>query len=125
MLNQVGHLEMNKEDIAIRGLLVRHLVLPDYHGNSEKCLRFLADLSPYTYVSIMSQYSPRYKALDYPGLNRTLTEDEYDKVTDYALDLGLKNAFVQGLESQGHYLPDFTHKSPFNTASSIPGSSCV
>ena len=64
MLNQVGHLEMNKEDIAIRGLLVRHLVLPDYHGNSEKCLRFLADLSPYTYVSILSQYSPRYKALN-------------------------------------------------------------
>lgn len=125
MLDQVGHLEMNGEDIAIRGLLVRHLVLPDYPGNSEKCLRLLADLSTYTYVSIMSQYSPRYKVFDCPGLNRTLTENEYDMVTDYALDLGLKNAFVQGLESHGHYLPDFTHESPFNTDSSIPGSSCV
>jgi putative pyruvate formate lyase activating enzyme len=62
----------------------------------------------------MSQYSPQYKACDYPRINRTLTADEYDAVIDYALDLGLKNAFVQELESQDHYLPDFARESPFN-----------
>jgi putative pyruvate formate lyase activating enzyme len=71
----------------------------------------------------MSQYSPQYKACDYPGINRTLTEDEYDEITDYALDLGLANAFIQELESQEHYLPDFAQASPFNSASSIPSSS--
>ena len=123
MLDQVGHLEMDDEGVAVRGLLVRHLVLPDYLGNSRRCLHFLADLSPDTFVSIMSQYSPQYKACDYPGINRTLTEDEYDEVTDYALDLGLENAFIQELESQDHYLPDFARESPFNLALSIPGSS--
>jgi putative pyruvate formate lyase activating enzyme len=122
MLDQVGHLEMDDEGIAVRGLLVRHLVLPDYLGNSRKCLRFLADLSPDTFVSIMSQYSPQYKACDYPGINRTLTKDEYDEVVDYALELGLENAFIQELESQEHYLPDFAQESPFNSSASIPGS---
>jgi putative pyruvate formate lyase activating enzyme len=123
MLDQVGHLEMDDEGIAVRGLLVRHLVLPDHLDNSQRCLHFLADLSRDTFVSIMSQYSPQYKARDYPGINRTLTEDEYDEVIDYALDLGLENAFIQELESQDHYLPDFARESPFDLALSLPGSS--
>jgi putative pyruvate formate lyase activating enzyme len=123
MLNQVGHLEMNDEGIAVRGLLVRHLVLPGSMGNSRRCLHFLADLSPDTFVSIMAQYAPHYKAHNYPVINRALTEDEYDEVTDYALDLGLENAYIQELESRDHYLPDFAQASPFDAASSVPGSS--
>ena len=73
MLDQVGHLEMDDEGIAVRGLLVRHLVLPDTLDNSRRCLHFVADLSLDTFVSIMSQYSPQYKACDYPQINRTLT----------------------------------------------------
>lgn len=118
MLDQVGHLEMDDEGIAVRGLLIRHLVLPDYLSNSRGCLRFLADLSPNTSVSIMSQYSPQYKASDYPRINRTLTKAEYDQVIDYAMDLGLENVFIQELESQGHYLPDFAQESPFDSAAS-------
>jgi len=123
MLDQVGHLEMDDEGIAVQGLLVRHLVLPNYLDNSKRCLRFLADLSPDTFVSIMAQYSPQYKASNYPGINRALTEDEYNKVTDYAFGLGLENAYIQELESQDHYLPDFAQASPFNSDSSIPDSS--
>ena len=113
MLDQVGHLEMDAEGVAVRGLLVRHLVLPGQLDNTRRCLRFLADLSPHTFVSIMSQYSPQYKASNYPEINRTLTETEYDAITNYALDLGLENAFVQEFESQEHYLPDFEQESPF------------
>jgi len=123
MLDQVGHLEMNDDGIAVQGLLVRHLVLPDHLDNTRRCLRFLSDLSPDIFISIMSQYSPQYKAWDYPEINRTLTEAEYDEVTDYALDLGLENAFIQELESQEHCLPDFAQASPFNFASFIPDSS--
>lgn len=114
MLDQVGHLEMNEEGIAVRGLLVRHLVLPNCLENSRKCLSFLAELSPDTFVSIMSQYSPQYKAYRYPSLNRKLTQAEYDEITEYALDLGLENAFVQELESQEQCVPDFAQESPFN-----------
>ena len=114
MLNQTGNLEMDNAGIAMRGLLVRHLILPGQLDNSRRCLRFLADLSPDIHVSIMSQYSPQYKAGAYPGINRTLTEDEYDEIIDYALGLGLKNAFIQELECRDHYLADVNQKSPFN-----------
>ena len=123
MLDQVGQLAMDKEGAAHRGLLVRHLVLPGYLENSRKCLQALADLSPDIFVSIMSQYSPQYKACDYPEINHTLTEPEYDAITDFALDLGLENAFVQELASQEHYLPDFKQEKPFDSASSTQGSS--
>jgi putative pyruvate formate lyase activating enzyme len=116
MLDQVGHLEMDEDGIALRGLLVRHLVLPGGLTNSRKCLRFLADLSPNIAVSIMSQYSPQYKAGHYAQINRTLTQDEYDEIIDYALDLGLEHALIQELESQAHYLPDFDRARPFNVA---------
>lgn len=113
MLNQVGHLEMDEDGIATRGLLVRHLVLPGCLENSRKCLGFLADLSLNTFVSIMSQYSPQYKAGRYPQINRMLMQAEYDEITEYALDLGLENAFVQELESREQCVPDFARDRPF------------
>jgi putative pyruvate formate lyase activating enzyme len=114
MLDQTGHLEMDHDGIAVRGVLVRHLVLPGCIENSRQCLSFLAELSPDIHVSIMSQYSPQYKALDLPGINRTLTGNEYDEITDYALELGLGNAFKQELESRSLYLPDFDKEQPFD-----------
>jgi putative pyruvate formate lyase activating enzyme len=120
MLAQVGHLEMDDTGIAVRGLVVRHLVLPGYQANSRRCLEFLAGLSRHTFVSIMSQYSPQYKACGYPEINRCLTPDEYDGVTEYALDLGLENVFVQELASQDHYLPDFARERVFGPAPPLP-----
>lgn len=113
MFDQVGLLELDDDGLAVRGLLVRHLVLPGQVENSKACLRFLAELSPEITVSIMSQYSPKYKAYSLPELNRTLTAEEYDEITDYALELGLENAFIQTLESQETYLPDFDNETPF------------
>jgi putative pyruvate formate lyase activating enzyme len=115
MLNQTGDLQMDNDGIAVRGLLVRHLVLPGQLENSRRCLDFLAGLSPDIHISIMSQYSPQYKAGAYPEINRTLTDDEYDEIICYALELGLENTFIQKLESQSHYLPDFAQEQPFKT----------
>lgn len=123
MLDQVGHLRMDGDGIGVRGLLVRHLVLPGQLANSRKCLKLLADLSPDICVSIMSQYSPQYRACGFPAISRTLTEAEYDEVKEYALDLGLENAFTQETESQVAYLPDSAQVSPFNSASSTTRSS--
>lgn len=123
MLHQVGHLETDDDGIAVRGLLVRHLVLPGCLENSFKCLHLLAEVSPDISVSIMSQYSPQYKAGQYPPINRTLTEVEYHEVMDFALALGLENAFIQELESHDSYLPDFTKENPFNQELSIPDTS--
>jgi putative pyruvate formate lyase activating enzyme len=113
MLDQVGHLELDDHGIAQRGLLVRHLVLPGRVADSRRCLAFLAELSPATHVSIMSQYSPQYRAAHCPEINRPLTAREYDELTDYALELGLENAFIQELDSRHRYLPDFDRDRPF------------
>lgn len=113
MLDQAGHLELDENGIARRGLLVRHLVLPGCLDNSRRCLAFLAHLSPGIHVSIMSQYSPQHRAVDHPKINRPLTVREYDEVTDYAIELGLENAFIQELDSRDRYLPDFNLDRPF------------
>jgi putative pyruvate formate lyase activating enzyme len=113
MLDQVGPLELDDDGIARRGLLVRHLVLPGAVENSRQCLALLADLSPAMHISIMSQYSPQYRAAQHPEINRPLTPREYDEVTDYALELGLENAFIQELDSRDRYLPDFHRDRPF------------
>jgi putative pyruvate formate lyase activating enzyme len=115
MLDQVGLLELDDGGVAKRGLLVRHLVLPGQLESSKACLKFLAKLSPEISVSIMSQYSPQYKACGILELNRPLTAEEYDEITDYALELGLENAFIQTLESQETYLPDFDRSAPFTS----------
>jgi putative pyruvate formate lyase activating enzyme len=113
MLNQVGHLELDNDGIARRGLLVRHLVLPGCADDSRRCLALLAELSPATHVSIMSQYSPQFRAAHHPEINRPLTVREYDEITDYAIELGLENAFIQELDSRDRYLPDFHRDRPF------------
>ncbi|MEN6425713.1 MAG: radical SAM protein [Phycisphaerales bacterium] len=113
MLDQVGHLELDGEGIARRGLLVRHLVLPGCVDDSRRCLAFLATLSMEVHISIMSQYSPQHQAARHPEINRTLTVREYDEVTDYAIELGLEDAFIQELDSRHRYLPDFDLDRPF------------
>ncbi|MBN1316444.1 MAG: radical SAM protein [Anaerolineales bacterium] len=120
MQDQVGRLQMDEDGIATRGLLVRHLVLPGQLENSRRCLQILAGLDPGIFVSIMSQYSPQYKAQNYPEIDRTLTVAEYDEITDYALELNLENAFIQELESQEHYLPSFDLEQPFESSKTSP-----
>jgi len=113
MFAQVGGLRCDREGIARSGLLVRHLVLPGQLENSKRCLRFLAELSSEIPLSIMSQYTPREGADSSLGLERGVSAAEYEEITETALELGLTNAFVQELSSQGNYLPDFERKNPF------------
>lgn len=114
MLRQAGHLETDEEGIATRGLLVRHLILPGCAENSKGCLKMLAHLSKLLTISLMSQYTPQYRAKEFPPLDRPLWLTEYEEILDYAEDLGLENIFTQELESQEEYLPDFAKQSPFS-----------
>ncbi len=90
MHRQVGDLVI-EDSIAVRGLLVRHLVLPDDLAGTEEVMRFLAEeISPNTYVNVMDQYYPCYKAFDIPPLDRRITLEEYKKAGEAALKAGLK-----------------------------------
>jgi len=89
MHRQVGDLRMDERGIATRGLLVRHLVLPEGLAGTPEIVRFLADLSPNTYLNVMAQYRPCYHAHNLPPLNRRITQTEYREAVQAALDAGL------------------------------------
>ena len=114
MFRQTGPLETDAEGVAIKGMLIRHLVLPGHPENSRKCLEIIAGLSKDVPVSLMSQYTPQFKASSYPEINRRLEAREYYDLLDYALSLGLNNLFTQDITSQDQYLPDFNRKKPFD-----------
>ncbi|MCX8082022.1 MAG: radical SAM protein [bacterium] len=93
MYKQVGDLKVNTEGIAEKGLLVRHLVLPNHISNSENVLKFIAGLSKNTYINIMDQYRPCGKADLYPEINRKPTFQEFKEVIKIAKSLGLYRGF--------------------------------
>jgi putative pyruvate formate lyase activating enzyme len=94
MHRQVGDLKVDDRGIAFRGLLIRHLVLPNNLAGSEKVLKFISeDLSKECYVNIMAQYRPCGKAYEYEELSRSLTPNEYYSVIDSARKLGLHRGF--------------------------------
>ena len=97
MHRQVGVAKPAEDGIMQRGLMIRHLVMPDNTGGSENVMQWIAENLPKdTYVNIMAQYTPVYKAYDYPEISRRITKDEYTKVVKRAKDLGLTNLDVQG-----------------------------
>ena len=107
MKRQVGaSLKMDDDGTAYRGLLVRHLVLPGHVDNSLRCLDCLDDLGVRN-LSLMAQYYPPVEGLPAP-LDRTVTADEYARVSDYAESLCFANIWTQELTAQCNYRPDFT-----------------
>jgi putative pyruvate formate lyase activating enzyme len=91
MHRQVGDLVTDQRGIATRGLLVRHLVLPEETAGTAGVVKFIAEeISKNTYINIMDQYHPCYKAFDHPSLNRRITHQEYADAMQMAEDAGLK-----------------------------------
>jgi len=90
MHRQVGDLLLDKQGIAMRGLLVRHLVLPNQLAGTAEVVRFLAEeISVNTYLNIMDQYRPCYNADRFPEINRRITAEEYADALRLAREAGL------------------------------------
>jgi putative pyruvate formate lyase activating enzyme len=92
MYRQVGDLVLDEEDLAKRGVLVRHLIMPEGSAGTRETMHFLAkDVSPHTYVNIMDQYRPESKVSSekYPKLNRRITVDEHEEALRIAEEEGL------------------------------------
>ena len=91
MYRQVGDLIIDNRGIALRGLLVRHLVLPEGIAGTKEVVRFIAEeISKDTYINIMDQYYPCYKAFEHPPLDRRITTKEYSEAIEMAIRAGLK-----------------------------------
>ncbi len=115
MYRQAGDLMEDENGIAVRGLIIRHLILPSDIAGSESSLRWLVEnTSLNVTVSIMSQYYPTYKAHRYPEINRKITYEEYRRVAALAEELGMENGWTQEMEAPENYLPDFTQEKPFS-----------
>ena len=94
MHRQVGDLKISNRGIAQRGLLVRHLILPNDIAGSKEVIDFVtSEISLHTYINIMDQYHPAYNAFNYEELNRRITPSEYKEVVDYAFSKGLRRGF--------------------------------
>jgi putative pyruvate formate lyase activating enzyme len=90
MHRQVGDLVLDDEGLAVRGLLVRHLVLPNRLAGTAQVVRFLAEeISPNTYLNVMAQYHPAYRAAAFTQLNRRITPQEYEAALQAARTAGL------------------------------------
>ena len=110
MVRQVGEPVFEGEEMLLqRGVIVRHLVLPGQVEDSKAVIRYLYETyGDRIYISIMNQYTPLAEMEDYPEINRKLTEEEYDEVVDYAIELGVENGFIQeGETAEESFIPAF------------------
>ncbi|MFA5308555.1 MAG: radical SAM protein [Dehalococcoidales bacterium] len=114
MQRQVGDLVVDDEGIAQKGLIVRHLILPNDIAGSGESLRWLVkEVSPQVAVSVMSQYYPAHRADKYKALNRKINPEEYAAVAGLVEELGIENGWMQELDAAENYRPDFTDEEPF------------
>ena len=111
MYRQVGSPQLNENGIMKKGLMIRHLVLPNNIENSKKVLKWIKEnIDNNVYVSIMAQYFPTYKAKNIDNLNRKLTKKEYEEIENYLFDLDLENGYIQELgEHEEEYVPKWEY----------------
>lgn len=115
MFSQTGHLqEDRKTRTAIRGLHVRILLLPCHLEGAKASLVYLKQrFSTALSISLMAQYAPLHKACERSPLNRTLGENEYEEVVDFAFSLGFRNLWLQDPKAAYRGIPDFSSQNPF------------
>jgi putative pyruvate formate lyase activating enzyme len=114
MYRQVGKVVTSK-GVAQRGVIIRHLILPNNLAGSYDFLLWLKDegMQDVT-LGLMSQYSPRHRAHEFEEINSRVSLKEYRRIVRYAVDLGFRNLLTQGVDSRDIYFPDFEKDTPFS-----------
>lgn len=121
MYRQVGDLVVDESGVAQRGLIVRHLILPNRIAGSEESLPWLVrEVSPTVTVSVMAQYYPSHEAQRKRLLSRTISQAEYDEVLRLLDEVGLENGWVQEMGAAENYLPNFEREGhPFSVSADM------
>ena len=109
MIKQVGHPNLDENGMMNKGVLIRHMIMPDLLGDSKNILRWIKnEFGIKVYVSIMCQYTPMYNANQFEEINRKLDEWEYEYIIAFFFKLGLKNGYMQDYSSATtEYVPSF------------------
>ncbi len=107
MYRQVGAPVLDEKGVMKKGLMIRHLILPNEVENSKKILSWIKEnMDNNVYISIMAQYFPTYKAKEIEKLSRKITQEEYNEVEEYLYNLDLENGYIQELgEHEEEYVP--------------------
>ena len=112
MYKQVGSPKFDENGMIKKGLIIRHLVLPNNLENSKKVLKWIKEnIDEKAYVSIMTQYFPTYKAQEYQEINRKINKEEYVEIENYIYDLGIENGYMQDFseENEEQYVPKWEY----------------
>lgn len=109
MNRQVGRPTFNEKGVIQKGMMIRHLILPNHLQNTKHILKWIKESMPAgTYVSVMAQYFPTYQAKQDESINRKLTKKEYQEIENYLYILDLENGYIQELgEHEEEYVPNF------------------
>ena len=108
MYRQVGRATFNEEGIIQKGVIVRHLILPNHLQNTKHILKWIKENLGDIYISIMAQYFPTYKAKGDSLIGRKLTKKEYKEIENFLYTLNLQNGYKQELgEHEEEYVPDW------------------
>ncbi len=114
MLRQTGRpvFEDGEDSLLLKGVIVRHLLLPGCEADSRFLLRFLHEAyGNDIYVSIMNQYTPMPQTTDISPLNRKISDREYERIVDYAIRIGIENGFIQeGETASESFIPPFDYE---------------
>ena len=107
MYRQVGSPKLDRYGMIQKGLMIRHLVLPNNIENSKKILKWIKEnMDENVYIDIMAQYFPTYKAKEIKEISRKLTKEEYQEIEEYVYQLEIKNGYMQELgEHEEEYVP--------------------
>ena len=112
MERQVGAPKLDENGMIKKGLIVRHLVMPNNIQNSKRVLKWLKEnLQDGAYISVMTQYFPAFRAEEFKEINRKLLKNEYDEIEDYVLTLDIKNGYMQDFseEDEKQYVPKWDY----------------
>ena len=109
MIRQVGKPVFNNKGIITKGVIIRHMILPNNVLNSKMVLKKIAEkFKDKAFVSVMAQYFPSGDANKYPEINRKITKEELKEIEDYLIDLNIENGYIQELgEHEEEYVPTF------------------
>ncbi len=109
MVRQVGTPEFNEREMMTKGVIVRHLVLPNAVENAKQVVKYVYETyKDQLFLSLMNQYTPLPQVKDYPEIDRKVTEEEYDEVVEYAIELGVEQGFIQeGETAEESFIPAF------------------
>lgn len=112
MVRQTGEAEFDEDGMMKKGVIVRHLLLPGYLNNAKAVVEYVyKTYGDKVFLSLMNQYTPLPQVEKYPEINRCVTEEEYEELVDYAIEIGIENGFIQeGETAKESFIPEFNYE---------------